>query len=147
MLDRMAQAIEDYFGQAQGASLNSHAKLQRNFAKYAAQKNLAPVPSSLLEKLDLLQGAVGGFRDKLITHLDQPRRRFGTGMNSETKDLWLQEILVYPRDSEEQRLGAESIPIPKLRELLEAYIGEGIDYVTANRGRLHRAMGSEGATA
>jgi hypothetical protein len=40
-LDKIARALEFYFGQGRGKSLDSHDQLVKNFAAYAAEKRLA----------------------------------------------------------------------------------------------------------
>src|SRR5438445_10352953 len=54
LLDKVAHALEFYFGKAPQCSLASHDKLTKCFNRYVPIKKLSPTPPPILEMLELL---------------------------------------------------------------------------------------------
>ena len=71
LLDKLAQAVQGFFGHARGASLSRHSKLRANLGVYASLKNLSP-PVQILELAESLDPIVA-FRDEYVVHVQSPR--------------------------------------------------------------------------
>ena len=67
LLDRIAIAIEQWFGTMRATSLSSHSKLTRNFERYVTGTGIE-VPAGLAEMLGSLERRISHFRDYQITH-------------------------------------------------------------------------------
>jgi hypothetical protein len=96
LLDKLAQVIEHYFGQARKASLASHSKLERNIDSYTAQRGLPPVPPKLRESASELGRGLADFRDYYVVHEASPNVVKGTGFDSEGR-TWLMPVRLYPK--------------------------------------------------
>src|SRR5262249_60032967 len=72
LLDKIAQFIEDFFGVARGASLRSHDKWCKAVKEYSQAKGLE-MPAGISETMDRLRSVVADYRDKQITHFQNPR--------------------------------------------------------------------------
>src|SRR5438876_11524398 len=81
-LDKIAHALEFYFGQGRGQSLDSHDQLVKNFAAYAAEKSLA-LPADFMRIAAALKKDISDYRDYEIAHEKSPRRLSGTVFDTE----------------------------------------------------------------
>jgi hypothetical protein len=72
LLDKIARAIEFYFGPQRGLALDSHDDLVRRFQRYGQAKVLE-APLGLLTSAQSLREKVSDFRDQYIAHEKSPR--------------------------------------------------------------------------
>lgn len=77
LLDKVARAIEFYFGPAKGCSLDSHDDLNRVLRKYSKLKSLQ-LTDKLLILISELKKDISDFRDYQISHEKSPRIVRGT---------------------------------------------------------------------
>jgi hypothetical protein len=73
LLDKIALAIQFYFGQARGLSLASHDKFAKNIERYANAKDLS-INQDLVSQTRTLKENVSDFRDKQIHHIEHYRQ-------------------------------------------------------------------------
>ena len=71
LLDKVANFVWDYFGQARNLSLRSHDQLVKNLSKYSRKKEIS-LPDSFVELASSLKDTVADYRDKQIAHLQSP---------------------------------------------------------------------------
>jgi hypothetical protein len=81
-LDKIAHALEFYFGQGRGKSFDSHDRLVRNFAAYAAEKRLA-LTADFMRIAAALKKDISDYRDYEIAHEKSLRRLSGTVFDTE----------------------------------------------------------------
>lgn len=131
LLDKVARAIEFYFGQARGLSLNSHDDLTKNFERYISTKQLTTLPVDLVESIKTLKEYVSDYRDKEIAHEKSPRTMkattFSHGAKSTTR---IASTRIYPTDKDKQ---VESKEIDETMGLVDKYISGIIKYIQDNR--------------
>jgi hypothetical protein len=82
LLDKIAHALEFYFGLGRKKSLDSHDGLVKNFAQYAEVKCLT-LPSDFMTIAARLKTDVSDYRDYEIAHEKSPRRMSGTVFDAE----------------------------------------------------------------
>jgi hypothetical protein len=133
LLDTVARAIERYFGQARGCSLDSHHDLLKNFGKYTALKKLV-VPTDFIEKAKRLRKDVSDFRDQEIAHSKRLNRITGTALSQDGRRARLiaTSTIVPPERLKPQ---ASSIHVGKLMSAVEDYIASAIEIVRTNRDK------------
>jgi hypothetical protein len=101
LLDKVAQAIEHYFGQARNTSLARHSRVRRNLEEFARQKGLLAPPARFLEMLDELDRRVVEYRDRYVTHEDSPRTMKATSfIPGEPGVAMISVGRIYPSESE-----------------------------------------------
>jgi len=133
LLDTVARAIEKYFGQARGCSLDSHHDLLRNFEKYTALKKLI-VPTDFIEKATRLRKDVSDFRDQEIAHSKRRNKITGTALAKDGRRATLIATSTIVRP-ERLKLQASSIHVGELMSAVEDYIACAIKIVRTNRGK------------
>lgn len=123
LLDKVAQAVEQYLGPAQDVPLASHRELQENLAAFADQKRLLDVPASLLAKAQRLAGDIDVDRDLHVRLARGPRRM--------TASLWSAsgDAGIGPGSSR------DSVTLRELLDRLEEYVEDVLDYLETNRQR------------
>ena len=84
LLDKIAHAIEFYFGQVRRKPLDSHDDLVKNMEDYAESKKLELFPK-LMKLSEQLKQDVSDFRDYQIAHEKSPRTLRGTQYDAEGK--------------------------------------------------------------
>ncbi len=129
LIDKLAHFVEDYFGKAHGISMRSHGKWVKGFERYCAVKNIK-APEGMSERMSRLEIEVAEFRDKRITHLQNPRAIRGTSTNDGNPSMAF--AILYPKESE-LRTSSESSSVPTSSELLAAYIQDAMVLIEDNR--------------
>ena len=81
-LDKVARALEFYFGQAQKLSLDSHDDLVKRLEKYASFKKLV-LPDDFLKLAQQLKADISDHRDYEIAHEKSPRTLHATVFDTE----------------------------------------------------------------
>lgn len=72
LLDRLAQAVELYFGRAHGVSIHTHHRLADNLEIYAKDRKLRAW-RAFWRSAKSLQDMISTFRDKFVAHENCPR--------------------------------------------------------------------------
>lgn len=129
-LDKIAHALEFYFGQGRGKSLDSHDQLVKNFPAYAKEKDLA-LPADFIRIATGLKEDISDYRDYEIAHEKSPRRLSGTIFDTEGR-MQIAGISLYPTDADKQ---VESKVPHDLAKDLDAYIGCVIELLETNRAK------------
>lgn len=129
-LDKVALFLQNYFGQARGVSLISHDKLTKSYEQYRIAKGLI-YPSGFSESLQFLKEYVSDYRDKQISHLQNPRTVKGTIFNISGQT----RIVTIPFFSNPNGIGAqiESRELPELLTAIDIYIQLVIAVIKLNR--------------
>jgi hypothetical protein len=100
-LDKLSHFIQDYFGNVRAHSLSSHAKMIKNISGYAEIIGIKSI-GSLKYKADELNKTITDYRDKEITHQNNPRTIRGTGY-SRDGDTTISTTYLYPNESEQDK--------------------------------------------
>lgn len=130
LLDKVARALEFYFGLGRSCSLDSHDDLVKNLATYAGQKGIT-LSQRFVEIANMLKKDISDHRDYQIAHEKSPGTIFGTLFDVEGKTKIFSSRF-YPKESEKQVATQE---LDKLLRDLDEYLGEFIKCVTANRDK------------
>ncbi len=127
-LDMLALFLLNYFGQARGIKLNSHDKLTKSCEVYELTKGLA-FPERFRESLTYLKEHVCDYRDKQISHLQNPRTIKGTvfNMSGQTRIAATQ---LYPNAFDTQ---VESSELPVIMDAIDQYVQQVIEVIRLNR--------------
>lgn len=141
LLDHIARAIQFYFGQAQGASLNSHDKLTKYVEQYASLKGLAPLPRSLLALIKELKQKVCDYRDKQIEHENNPRTIKGTMYMTDGGPSWIATTRLYPTRTDTQVEGQSPVG---LIEQIDEYMRQVINYIEQNQNKTTLKISEKG---
>lgn len=91
LLDRLANAIGVYFGEAQGCSLASHDSFRKSLVAYVAAKGLK-LPEGFAKAVSEFQIDID-FRDKQIVHRGGRGAVRGTSWNMDTEGA---QMLIHP---------------------------------------------------
>jgi hypothetical protein len=144
LLDKLARLIPHYFGPARGVRIGGHSSLVDGvLPKFAAGKNLTPVPPPLVALISDLGSRVSAYRDRSITHAYSPRTYRGTAYSLDTGEAKIYTYRLYPRDASEM-VGRHSETPRTLLPLIESYVHELVDYFERNRDKadpITRAQG------
>src|SRR5205823_3758369 len=89
LADRLAKAVELFFGQARGISLTKHSRIRTKLAQFAEAHGLDPPPTYLLEKADEVTKQIADFRDRHIVHEQNTRRSWATGFDRQAREASL----------------------------------------------------------
>jgi hypothetical protein len=129
LLDKVAQFVEIYFGQAHKSSLASHDKLTKNWERFRSAKGL-DCPSGFSESLVFLKERIADYRDKQVEHLRNPRALKSTSYHRDTGQTKLITIHLYPTERDQQ---VESQELPELMNAIDSYMRQIIELITLNR--------------
>jgi hypothetical protein len=129
LLDKVARAVEFYFGQARGMSLDSHDDFTKHFEGFAARKGLAQDPG-IIQQLCELKELISDFRDYQIAHEKSPRTTRGTAFAG--GKVWMVQNQLYPSSKDKQ---VESVPIENLLSAIDSYVASLIRFIGVNRER------------
>ena len=132
LLDKIALFLQNYFGTARGISLISHDKLTKNHEHYRASKGLI-YPSGFPAGLLFLKEHVCDYRDKQISHLQNPRTLKGT-IFSATEQTRIAATHLYPNQNE-KGIQIESKEIPELLSAIDKHIQLVINIIELNRSK------------
>ncbi len=133
LLDKLAMAIEFYFGQGRGLSLASHDKLVKNFEQFSAIKSLV-LDQELLTTSKKLKKDISDFRDYQITHVSYDRNARltrGTLWDSEGNTKLLLNA-IYPTENDRQ---VETRLLNELITDIEDYIVKIVSFVQQNQSK------------
>ena len=135
LLDKVAQAIQFYFGPARGISLSSHDKLLKYLASYAEAKGLT-IDESFISKVEKLKATVSDFRDYQISHIEEGRRgRVMRGtMFTSAGSSRMSIGMLYPQERDRQ---FETQPLNELLAEFSDYIDSVVDFIKPNQERTH----------
>ncbi len=123
-LDKIARAIEFYFGSAKKLSLDSHDDFVKHIEAYCKAKDLT-VNEQLLSLGKKLKMEISDFRDYQIAHLKSPRTFRGT-----TSDGRMQLMQIYPTEKDEHK---ETELIDNLLSEVQEYMELIIAFITDNQ--------------
>ena len=126
-LDKISRALEFYFGQGRGNSLDSHDQLVKNFVAYADEKGLS-IPANFMDFAVMLKRDVSDFRDYQISHEKNPRRLNATMFDNEG-NVWMAGTSLYPKEKDQQ---VESKVLKQMMQDLDLYIDSVISLLRAN---------------
>src|SRR5262249_6688831 len=117
-------------GVARGASLRSHDKWCKAVKEYSQAKGLE-MPAGISETMDRLRSVVADYRDKQITHFQNPRAFHVTHITREGATQ-MGTTALYPKDSDKW---STSPAVGEVANLLETYIEQLIQLIESNRGK------------
>ena len=123
-LDKIARAIEFYFGKINKLSLDSHDDFVKCIRAYCKAKDLT-LHEGLLSLADKLKKDISDFRDYQIAHLKSPRTYRGT-----TGDGRMQLLQIYPTEKDEQK---ETKLLDSLLSEIEGYTELIIAFIIDNK--------------
>lgn len=130
LLNKIANFLEDYFGQARGCSLRSHDQFRKSYEEFAKEKGLT-FPKELVKSLERLQTTVVDYRNKQVAHLVHPRVLKGTAFDKLGHSKIIQAYL-HPKEAD------KSIPSREIHDVMQDidfYIRQVIELITANRSK------------
>jgi hypothetical protein len=136
LLDKIAQAVEFYFGPERSLPLSSHDKLSRNFKKYHERKSLE-VSAEIFKTIDQLKSDISDFRDYQISHIvDYRRGRIvrGTAFSNTEGDARLSIAMLYPGKKDKQY---DSRPLTELLRELDEYVIQVVQLIEHNTAKTH----------
>jgi hypothetical protein len=141
LLDKLAQFLQDYFGNVRACPLASHKKLTNNYIRFASAKRIE-YPAEFTTILAQLQEHISEYRNKQITHFKNPRSFKGT-VFWENGETGIQTDYLYPNERELSRQVTRSKPISDLLQLMEQYLQKVIETVQQNREKTRFALKEE----
>ncbi len=97
---------------------------------YSREKRL-DMPAGILETMHQLRSGVAAYRDKQITHFQNPRAFRGTYITREGATQ-IGTSMLYPKEADRS---ATSPTVDEVANLIETYIGEVLQLVESNRGK------------
>jgi hypothetical protein len=139
LLDKVAQAIEFYFGPARGLPLASHDKLAKFLEQYGQAKGLV-INVPILGIVTQLKSDVSDFRDYQISHIEESRRgrvTRGTLFNADGNTR-LSIGMLYPKEKDRQY---DTKPLNELLDDLKNYIDSVVDFIKTNEAKTCLKLG------
>ena len=116
LLDRLAQAIEIYFGRVRGVSIHTHHLLAENLEPYARNRKLRAY-RALWRHARSLQVKISAFRDKFIVHESSPRTVKSLSFTRGRVNMAVSRI--YPKDSDVTEWSGDLVALDKaIREFI-----------------------------
>jgi len=139
LLDKLALAIEHYFGKVHNARLAfiSHDSLVKDFPAYKEAKALE-VPDDFEKGLTDLSQRIVFFRDKQLSHAYSSRTMHGTGFGGDGKP-YLTLTRIYP-DDRDIAAATQSESPDDLIVSIEKHINLVIDLLVRNRAKSQYAQ-------
>jgi hypothetical protein len=127
ILDEIAHALEYYFGQARGLSLDSHDDLTKNLVAYAKAKGLA-IPDEFETSVTNLRKRISDFRDYQIAHEKSPRTMRATiwGPDGHVR---MASNKLYPKEKDQQ---VDTESLSELKLALEDHVRRVINFIEVN---------------
>jgi hypothetical protein len=130
LLDKVARALEFYFGPVRSLSLDSHDDLARRVESYAAARDLK-APVELVEAIQRLKTDVSDFRDYRIAHHKAPRTVRGT-MWTPSGETHMRLTQIYPTAKDQD---AQSGSLEELLRDIDSYLRQIVGLIETNRMR------------
>lgn len=130
LLDKVALALEFYFGQARGLPFESHDNLVKNMEKFADSKSLT-LPSGFVDIVRKLKQDISDFRDYQIAHVPSHKNaRLTRGtMCDSGGNTKLMLTAIYPTERDKQ---VETRHLQELLADIDSYADLIIELVTQN---------------
>jgi len=129
MLDKVAQFIGQYFGQAEGCSLASHDRFLKSIIQYQKIKGLVLDERVILIAKNLKK-QIADYRDKQISHQQNPRTIVGTAWSA-TADVRIFTTQLYPKSTDPGQI--ESAPLADLGKEIDEYLLCVFSLISNNR--------------
>lgn len=135
LLDRVARALESYFGLVRGLALDSHDDLAKRINGYCSRKNLK-APEPLIKIVNELKNGISDFRDYEISHEKSPRTLRGTSYDAEGNTSLTLNVL-YPTEKElaDKKFQRQSKSLKELMKNLDKYLEIVISFVEENQDK------------
>jgi hypothetical protein len=134
-LDKVAHALEFYFGPARKRPLDSHDDLVKNFLAYAGAKGLT-LPDRFMAAAGALKRDISDYRDYEIAHEKSPRRMSGVTYDEQGR-LRMMAIRFMPTDRDQQ---VDSNFLDDLMSDLDLYLAQVADLVKSNENRTRLSL-------
>lgn len=134
LLDKIAHAIELYFGQAREKSLDSHDDLTKNLNDFCKIKKLK-LESKLVSIAKNLRKDISDYRDYKISHLKSPRVVKGTTWAGNKTRMHISKIYPTEKDIDEQKEDLDTKFLEDLLLGIENYMREAIEFMKLNRDK------------
>lgn len=128
LLDKVAHLVLLYFGPARDCSMESHRKFLKCCQVYFEAKKLKG-SQGLVDLMTHLRDDIVHFRDKKLTHQNNPRVSLGTAF-PEDQGAYLSAGYFYPKTSDE---AYQSRPLDSLIDDLDKYIRSLLFWMVENR--------------
>lgn len=116
LLDKIARAIEFYFGAIQNCALDSHDDFVKRLDRYTAAKKLK-APDEFKETINELKRDVSDFRDYQIAHEKSPRTMRGISWD-QAGNVTMSVMKLYPKETDKH---VESKAIADLEKSIGKY--------------------------
>lgn len=130
LLDKVAHAVEFYFGPGRKCALDSHDNLVKQLNTYIKMKGLT-TSDALTTQAQTLKSDVSDFRDYQIAHHKSPRTIRGV-IWPESGQARVVYTKIYPKEGDTQ---TESRTVTELLDEIRAYVVEVVTFVQVNRER------------
>lgn len=134
LLDKIAHFFQDYFGQARGVSLKSHDKLTKNYKKFCLAKEIV-LPEGFSKRLIWLKEHVSDYRDKQISHLQNPRTIKATTFKLDQDETRIASTQLYPNEWNCEKPQVESYELSEIMQAIDLYIEQIIEIISTNRNK------------
>lgn len=128
LLDKVARALEFYFGKGRGRSLDSHDDLTKHFPAYAEQKALQ-LDAPFIALIAKCKKEIADYRDYQIAHEKSPRTTRSTMYSRDGTNVRMLLNQIYPKDTDTQ---IESASLDTLLPLVDEYVAAVLAFVTQN---------------
>jgi len=128
LLDKIARALEFYFGPVPACALDSHDDLVRRIDRFAHAKALT-IPAEFKEMASKLKKDVSDFRDYSIAHEKSPRTMRATVWDGKG-NVRMMLTRIYPTAKDTQ---SETRAIQDLRGDLDSYLVQTMNLIRMNR--------------
>lgn len=133
LLDKIAQAVEFYFGTARKMSLQSHDKFTKLFKNYAEIKGLK-LDNRMVTVIEKLKDDISDFRDYQISHIHSNRRgRLSRGTIFDREgNTRLSVNVIYPKEKEKQH--DSQLPKEAMKDI-DNYIKAILFFINTNKDK------------
>lgn len=131
LLDKLARAIEFYFGPVRKLPLDSHDDLTKHITGYSHAKSLE-LPPPLHSIIKQLKEDISDYRDYEISHQKSPRALKATVFSLVDDTARISTMMYTPKDSDKQ---VDSKHPPELLIQLNRYIDCIIEFILHNQNK------------
>ena len=130
LLDRIAHAIEFYFGQARKLPLDSHDDLVKHLEAYAADMSVTVSPE-FKKAAEELKKDISDHRDYEIAHEKSPRTMFATVYDGKGSTS-IASTKLYPKESDQQ---AQTQDLHALLKKIDGYLTLVTEFIRTNQDK------------
>jgi hypothetical protein len=132
LLDKVAHAIEFYFGQVRKMPLDSHDDLAKNFQEYISVKKLV-INQELPEMISKLKTHISDYRDQKIAHEKSPRAVKATIFQADGKTrMSVTKMFPTEKDNKELEDDVKTKFTEDLKGEIDAYLSIIVDFIKEN---------------